>query len=274
MIMPKTELLKIDTYKPELFPDLIERVWIAENVENEVELVIPPNQYVNLIIPLENSRYKRNNIWMDIPQIEGISIKNTILIYPAKTKLIGVRFFAFGLFPFIQTSGKELINNSLNYSLTDELTNIDKSIDNYNNAIIEGVYEVLRAIFCQKFYDTIIPIMNFYNQYRWTEETYSIEEYCKKINTNYTSLNRNFTKIIGITPKRFERLIKFRKSLCSLIDSNDKLTVIGFNSGYFDQAHFVREFKMFLNQTPSNYKKIIREADKESRIINYNFKLF
>lgn len=146
------------------------------------------------------------------------------LSYPAKTKLIGVRFFAFGLFPFIQASGKELINNSLNCSLKNEITNIDKSVDNYNNAIIESIHEILSTIFCQKIYDTIIPIMNFYNQYRWTEETYSIEEYCNNINTNYTSLNRNFTKIIGITPKRFERLIKFRKSLCSLIDSNDNLT--------------------------------------------------
>ncbi len=269
-------MLNIDTYKPELFSDLIERVWITENLENEVELVIPPNPYVNLIFPLKNSKYKRNNIWIDTPQIEGISIQNTVLTYLVNTKLIGVRFFAFGLFPFIQTYGKDLINNSLNCSLKNEITEriIDKSVDHSDSTIIDNMYEILNATFYQKFYDEIAPIMNFYNQYRWTEETYSIEEYCRNIDTNYTSLNRNFTKIIGITPKRFERLIKFRKSLCSLIDSSDNLTSIGMNSGYFDQAHFIREFKMFLNQTPSNYKKILTEADKKSRIINYNFKLF
>ncbi len=268
-------MLNIETYKPELFSDLIERIWIAENLENDVELVIPPNQYVNLIFPFENSRYKRNNVWIDSPQIEGISIQNTVLTYPENTKLIGIRFFAFGLFPFVQAHGIDLINNSLNCLLKNEIVekNIVNSVDKSDTAIIENVYKILSTIFCREFYDMITPIMNFYNQYRWTEETNSIEEYCRNINSNYTSLNRNFTKIIGITPKKFERLIKFRKSLCSLIDSNDNLTSIGFNSGYFDQAHFIREFKMFLNQTPSSYKKIIREADKESRIINYNFKL-
>jgi AraC-like DNA-binding protein len=269
-------LLNIETYKPERFSDLIERVWIAENFENEAELVIPPNQYVNLIFPLKKSKYKRNQIWIDSPQIEGISTQNSVLTYPVNTKLIGVRFFAFGLFPFVQTHGKDLFNNSLNCLLKNEIVekNFVKSVDNSDTAIIENVYKILSTIFCREFYDMITPIMNFYNQYRWAEKTNSLEEYCRNINSNYTSLNRNFTKIIGITPKRFERLIKFRKSLCSLIDSNDNLTSIGVNSGYFDQAHFIREFKLFLNQTPSSYKKIIKEADKESRIINYNFKLF
>jgi len=54
----------------------------------------------------------------------------------------------------------------------------------------------------------------------------------------------------------------------------DNLTTIGIQSGYFDQAHFIREFKMFLNQTPSDYQALIKLADRESKIINYNFKLF
>lgn len=67
-------MLNIETYKTEKFPDLIERVWIVENTEKEVELLIPPNQYVNLMFALNNSTYKRDNILIETPQIEGISI--------------------------------------------------------------------------------------------------------------------------------------------------------------------------------------------------------
>ena len=70
-------MLNIETYKTELFPDLIKRIWIAENTEKEVELMIPPNQYVNLIIALNNSTYKRNNILIEAPQIEGIFTETT-----------------------------------------------------------------------------------------------------------------------------------------------------------------------------------------------------
>jgi len=271
-----TELFNIETYRPELFPDLIERIWVAENIEKDVELVIPPNQYVNLIFVLNNSTYKRNQIWMEMTQIEGISIENTVLTYPAGTKLIGVRFFAFGLYPFIQIQGKKLINNSLNYPLETEKIKeiINYSASDSDSILIHKVYEFLSDLFCKKANDAVFQIMDFYKQFRWCDDAYSIEKYCEKTGTNYTTLNRNFTRIIGITSKKFERLIKFRKSLCSLIDSKDNLTSIGANSGYFDQAHFIREFKMFLNQTPSDYKTFIKLADRESKIINYNFKLF
>jgi len=271
-----TMMLNIDTYKPKLFTDLIERIWIAENLEKEVDVVIPPNQYVNLIFPLNSSKYKRNHIWIETPQIEGVSTQNTVLTYPVDTKLIGVRFFAFGLYPFIQSQGKELINNSLRYSVeTDSIKEIvDSSLHDCNNNMIDKVCGLLCSLFCEKSYDAIFSIMNFYNQFRWADETHTIEDYCKTIGTNYTTLNRNFSKIVGISSKKFERLIKFRKSLCRLIDSKDNLTSISINSGYFDQAHFIREFKIFLNQTPSDYKALIRQADKQSKIINYNFKLF
>jgi AraC-like DNA-binding protein len=259
-----------------LFSDLIERIWIAENYEQDVNLLIPPNQYVNLVFPLNSSKYKRDQIWINSPQIEGISTQNTVLSYPANTKLLGIRFFAFGLYPFIQSPGKELVNNSIAYSLeTDRINELFdvcyNASDTYKN---DKLYELLSEMFCQKSYDEISPIMNFYNQFRWDDESHTIEDYCKKSGTNYTSLNRKFTKIVGISSKKFERLIKFRKSLCSLIDSEDNLTSISLNSGYFDQAHFIREFKIFLNQTPSNYKALIKQADKQSQIINYNFKLF
>jgi hypothetical protein len=225
-IIKKTKLLNIETYKTELFPDLIERIWIAENTEKEVELMIPPNQYVNLIFALNNSTYKRDNIIIKAPQIEGISIKNTVLTYPAGTKLLGVRFFAFGLYPFIQIQGKRLINNSLNYPLEGEkMKDIpDYSVGDSNTELIQKIYDFLSNLFCGKSYAAISQVMDFYKQFRWNDETYSIENYCKKTETNYTTLNRNFTKIVGITPKKFERLLKFRKSLCSLIDSKDNLT--------------------------------------------------
>ena len=269
-------MLNINTYRPEQFSDLIERVWIAENSGKEVELVIPPNQYVNLILPFSSSQYKRNQKWINTPQTEGISTENTVLTYPAGTKLIGVRFFAFGLYPFFQIHGKNLINNSLEYFFEAESIKeiVDCSYEDFDANLIHKVHNLLSNLFCANSYDSILKIMNFYNQFRWNDETYSIDEYCQASETNYTTLNRIFTRVVGITPKKFERLIKFRKALCDLIDSEERLTSISVNSGYFDQAHFIREFKMFINQTPSAYKALIKKADKESKIINYNFKLF
>ncbi len=141
-------MLKIDTYKPEQFSNLIERIWIAENLEKEVELIIPPNQYVTLILPLNFSGYKRNQKWVNTSQIEGVSTENTVLTYPAGTKLIGVRFFAFGLYPFIQMQGKDIINNSLHWSFEIESTKkfTDGSLEYFNANIINSTLTHLKSL--------------------------------------------------------------------------------------------------------------------------------
>lgn len=268
-------MLKIKTYKPEIFSDLIERIWVAENHDEPVELLFPPNQYVNLIFPLYNATYEYEKGIVKKPQIEGISLKNTSLRYSSNTKFVGVRFYAFGIYPFIHLQGKQIINKSINCPLASDKTKeiIETPTNASAQAILERVYDLLNELIDHKLYEAIKPVQAFYKYYRWNDETASIEEYCKKNGTNYTTLNRNFTRIVGISPKKFERLIKFRKSLCSLIDSNENLTSISTNAGYFDQAHFIREFKMFLNHTPSAYQSLIKLADKESKIINYNFRL-
>lgn len=259
-------------YKSEQYAHLIERIWIVENSEKEVEIIIPPNQYVNLIVPLNNSKYKRNQTWITKPHIDGASSTNTILVYPKGAKLVGIRFFAFGMFPFFQIHGKKIFNKSLEFTSTGKILKHSKSESNLD--LIEKIHQLLNHLFSETSYKEVLQIKDFYKQFRWNDDTCSIEEYCKATNTNYSSLNRNFTKIIGISPKKFERLIKFRKSLCNLIGTNDSLTSIALNSGYFDQAHFIREFKKFLDYTPSNYQSFVKQDDSRNSLINYNFKLF
>lgn len=263
-------MLDIKTYKPEIFPDLIERIWIAENNDEPTELRVPPNQYVNVIFPLNNSRYSHNGKWIQKPQIEGLTLQTTCLHYVKDTKLIGIRFYPHGLHSFINISGKQIINDTID--LLPLLNDIPYILN--NNDPISHVNALLSNLFNEKKYEKSNVVRDYYQYFRGAQSMISIEEYCKINHTNYTTLNRLFTNIIGLTPKRFERLIKFRKSLCSIIDGTENLTHIGIDSGYFDQAHFIREFKMFLSNTPSTYQGLIKSADKESNIINYNFRLF
>ncbi|MCE7995189.1 MAG: helix-turn-helix transcriptional regulator [Roseivirga sp.] len=266
------ELLTIVEHRAEVFPDLVERIWIAETTAKEVTLIVPPNQYVNLIFPLNNTGYKRNQTWITTPQIEGVSSANTILTYPKGTRLVGIRFFAFGSYPFLKIQGEKIFNKSF------ELENKNK-VSTYSNTdtdsdLFEKSHRFLQGLFSETSYKDVLQIKEFYNQFRWGNENCSIEEYCKATKTNYSTLNRNFIKIAGISTKKFERLIKFRKSLCNLIGTDDSLTSIALTSGYFDQAHFIREFKKFSNHTPSGYQSLIKQRDEKAEIINYNFRLF
>ncbi|MBB6459892.1 helix-turn-helix domain-containing protein [Flammeovirga kamogawensis] len=264
--------MEITSHNVNHYPDLIERLWIIDNKEEDTDIITPPSQYVNIIIPLNHSTYTYNGEVKQTPQIEGLSLQSSCIHYPKGSRFIGVRLYPHGLHSFLDIQGQEIMNKSIDFYPT-----LDVSIFNKSSTDVErlnNIYDQLKKMFIQKNYNEANLVREYYQYFRKTESMISIDEYCKEHSTNYTSLNRLFSKIIGLSPKRFERLIKFRRSLCDLIDSEESLTNIATDSGYFDQAHFIREFKYFLNRTPSAYQNLIKTADKETNIINYNFRLF
>lgn len=67
---------------------------------------------------------------------------------------------------------------------------------------------------------------------------------------------RKFESHVGLTPKLFSNICRFRKAL-ERIESGDfeKLSDVGFESGYADQSHFIRSFKEFAGETPKAFLK-------------------
>ncbi|MDG1692959.1 MAG: helix-turn-helix domain-containing protein, partial [Methylophilaceae bacterium] len=64
----------------------------------------------------------------------------------------------------------------------------------------------------------------------------------------------NFRAYVGLSPKQFSKIIQFQSSLNKLTEAKfQKLTDIGFDSGFTDQSHFIRTFKSYTGQTPSFY---------------------
>jgi AraC-like DNA-binding protein len=59
-----------------------------------------------------------------------------------------------------------------------------------------------------------------------------------------------FSEYTGLQPKLLCKINRFTYSL-NLIHSNDQdLTSIAYDSGYFDQSHFIKDFKLFTGLTP------------------------
>ncbi|WP_153067175.1 AraC family transcriptional regulator, partial [Steroidobacter cummioxidans] len=62
-------------------------------------------------------------------------------------------------------------------------------------------------------------------------------------------LERCFGDAVGITPKRYARVIRFKHSYQQLL-AHPRATSM-YLDGYYDQSHFNREFKHFLGVAPS-----------------------
>ncbi len=72
---------------------------------------------------------------------------------------------------------------------------------------------------------------------------------------NERKLERVFTEYLGISPKKFSNIVKlhiFLKYLKTKFETSS-LNTIGYEAGYYDQPHLIREFKKYTGLTPSQY---------------------
>lgn len=64
-----------------------------------------------------------------------------------------------------------------------------------------------------------------------------------------------FKKYIGVTPKYFQRICRFKKVLVQIHTQKNKMdwSEIVYDHNYFDQAHFIKEFRHFSGISPKKY---------------------
>jgi AraC-like DNA-binding protein len=68
------------------------------------------------------------------------------------------------------------------------------------------------------------------------------------------SLERKFATLLGKTPKQFIRIIRFQGVIQDLSRLGDRqLTGLAYENGYFDQSHFVKDFKDLSGLTPKDF---------------------
>jgi AraC-like DNA-binding protein len=57
----------------------------------------------------------------------------------------------------------------------------------------------------------------------------------------------------GLSPTSFNKINRFQLSLSLITKNQQPFTAIAYSAGYFDQSHFIRDFKSFTGLTPSAY---------------------
>jgi AraC-like DNA-binding protein len=85
-------------------------------------------------------------------------------------------------------------------------------------------------------------------------DTHQIHEFCIQNNIGARRLERMYNKYVGISANTYGTLNRFHSSLNQLIyNKYEKLSDLAYDNGYFDQTHFIKEFKRFAGNTPKNF---------------------
>ncbi|MCG8573323.1 MAG: helix-turn-helix domain-containing protein [Flavobacteriales bacterium] len=76
------------------------------------------------------------------------------------------------------------------------------------------------------------------------------------INLSPSQFRKRFNKEIGMSPKEYTKIIRIDTLIKQMKNSTAlNLTAIGYQMGYFDQAHFIKDFVSVTGLSPRNYCK-------------------
>jgi AraC-like DNA-binding protein len=89
---------------------------------------------------------------------------------------------------------------------------------------------------------------------RQTRGAVSIDYLASETCLGRKQFERLFSRMVGSTPKQYLKTVRMQLSLY-LKSRNDFLNItdLAYESGYYDQAHFINEFKALTGLTPKRY---------------------
>jgi len=79
-----------------------------------------------------------------------------------------------------------------------------------------------------------------------------IKDLAVSLHISQDPFEKRFRAQVGSTPKQFASIIRLRK-LIDTIPSYSSLTEAAYEAGYFDQSHFIKDFRLFTGQTPKDF---------------------
>ncbi len=228
----------------------IDSFWFfRNNTGGEINFPVVPDGCSDIIYYLNNSKKLAD---LEDPLITGIMEFAELIPVSDTMELFGIRFKPGVLWYILKTDMKELKDTMCSLSkINKELPNIlhiDRNI--VNEDIISGISERLEEILIRIFpEDNFLEIVN---ELCTNPET-AITELAETGGFSVKTLERTFSRRIGLSPKKFARIMRFQNAHRMISRQGlANLVKVALSSGYFDQSHFNREYKKLVGFNPNN----------------------
>ena len=235
-----------------------------ESFNYEVDIVerVIPTENIQLMFHYKNPFivHHSNNSTIKQPRsiISGLSNSFSDVSTNGETGVIFISFYPTGACHFLNFPLSEIENQSVDMFdvLGTEIRKIEEIL--YFTKSIKEKISVVENFLIEK-YSPIPSHDNMLIQ----KGIEIIKNYKGQINASSLSnnlsitpktLERKFSKYIGKTTKQITKLIRFQEVLHDFSKNKDLiLTQRAYNNGYFDQSHFIHDFKTYSGYTPKEF---------------------
>ncbi|MBK8699289.1 MAG: helix-turn-helix transcriptional regulator [Saprospiraceae bacterium] len=253
-----------DSYIPtgEIEMFIIKSIWrLSEADLHRRNEIILPKGTVEIIFNFSGNTNYINpslNQFIKLPSVfvNGINFKPFELIKTGQQDFLGIQLSAVGLRILFNLSSKEFNNrvydginvHSYLETLANELYG-KKSFPEQVECILKWIKLKISGSTHQKYFDRLQQLFHFRNHPHLTVK--KLGEY---LCLSDRQLRRFTTDWLGMSSEEFILYNKYLSALVLVHDPEISLTEVGLKAGYYDQSHFIREFRSYTDMTPKGYR--------------------
>jgi AraC-like DNA-binding protein len=250
--------MKFETYIPcDILKPFIQSFTIQETIEESIYKVLPDTglvigfQYKGRLSRMQNEAETS----LSISGVSGLADHNRVFKNSPDTGTILAFFKEAGATPFFKQPLHELFRESVsldNFMLRSELLLLEEQLaeaktDPQRIAVVE--HFLITQMTNTEPDKLVLAALALIHK---RKGNIRIKELIEQLHISQSSLEKRFRQSVGGSPKKFASIVRL-KNVIQQYNPVNSLTELGYEAGFYDQAHFIKEFKIFTGDTPEKF---------------------
>jgi AraC-like DNA-binding protein len=238
--------------------NLVECYWIAEDDDpTPVLQKIIPDGFPEIIFHYGDPyRIKLDEQWeLQSPSLfAGQLTKYFYMENSGRSGMVGIKFKPSAVAYLFNLKMSQFTDNV--FALTDVIGEKLRSLENGLRATRDRTHMI--ALLNKELGEINTPrkensIDKAINLIFLTHGMISVAEIYNQVKITERQLQRLFDDHIGLSPKFYSRVVRFSYIFQLAKDKKLSWSEVGLESGFYDQPHFIRNFKAFTGEDPTRY---------------------
>ena len=185
----------------------------------------------------------------------GLRKQPRIIHYAPDTATLLVNFTEGGAAPFFKTPMHEVFGQ--NIPLDDLLPRAELAM--VFDQLAASTSHSQRIAYIEQFFKTRLTepapdllIAAAVRRIRQENGQVKISQLIRDLHISKDPFEKRFRKLIGASPKQFASIVRFNHTIDHYHEKKS-LTEVALEAGYYDQSHFIHDFKLFTGATPFRF---------------------
>lgn len=217
----------------------------------------PPFEQGVLAHPSVHLVFERDNTW-----IWGVVKGKFTRKLEDKGQVLGIKFRPGGFYPFLQRPVASFTDDRLPFATVfDEPPAALESRllgSNENEQIVKQAEQFLSRKLPERD-PKVGQVSGIVEQIKKEASILRVDDLVSRTDLSKRSLQRHFRRYVGVSPKWVIQRYRLHEAAEKLAaGETESWAQLALGLGYYDQAHFIRDFKSIVGQTPTEYARSIK----------------